>query len=100
METIYYNVATGSTGTRDDWYYTDEDGHTVNAVDKGELLEITPTGRAYLDHDTKLGCHYTTLATDEMGNEYRLIWLVSDESLLLEADECCDWSQPDYVIPQ
>ena len=63
-------------------------------------ITITPNGQAYLDHNTEHGCHYTTLATDEMGNEYRLIWLVSDESLLLEADECCNWSQPDYVIPQ
>jgi len=61
---------------------------------------ITPNGQAYLDASTKYGYHYTTLATDETGNEYRLIWLVTDETLMFEADECCDWSQPDYVVPQ
>lgn len=61
---------------------------------------ITPNGPAYLDHNTQLGCHYTTLASDNKGNEYRLIWVVTDESLLLDADECCDWSKPDYVVAQ
>lgn len=61
---------------------------------------ITPNGPAYLDHNTQLGCHYTTLASDNEGNEYRLIWVVTDESLLLDADECCDWSKPDYVVAQ
>lgn len=100
MNTIYYNIATGSAGAYNDWYYTDENGESVNGVDRGELLEITPNGPAYLDYDTARGTYYTTLATDQAGTEYRLIWLVSDDKLLLEADECCDWSRPDYVIPQ
>ena len=61
--------------------------------------KITPNNQAYLDYDTKHGCHYTTLASDESGQGYRLVWLVNDETLLLEADECCDWSRPDFVYP-
>ena len=61
---------------------------------------ITPNGHAYLDNSNKYGFHYTTLATDETGREYRLIWLVTDESLMFEADECCDWLKPDFVVAQ
>lgn len=61
--------------------------------------KITPNDQAYLDYDTSHGCYYTTLASDDNGQGYRLIWLVSDESLLLESDECCNWSCPDFVYP-
>lgn len=43
-EQIYMNVHTGSTGTRDEWDYEDEDGHVVNAVDRGEVVPINPGG--------------------------------------------------------
>ena len=33
MEEVYMNIHTGSTGTREDWWYEDENGNTVNAVD-------------------------------------------------------------------
>ena len=37
---VYMNVHTGSVGTRDEWDYQDEDGNTVNAVDRGEVVEV------------------------------------------------------------
>jgi hypothetical protein len=39
-ESKYMNPATGSVGGYDDWYYTNEDGEEVNAVDRGEVIEI------------------------------------------------------------
>ena len=36
----YINFRTGSTGCYDDWWYTNEDGVEVNAVDLGEVAEI------------------------------------------------------------
>jgi hypothetical protein len=39
----YVNIRTGSTGTYDEWDYTDENGKTVNAVDLGEVEETTVT---------------------------------------------------------
>lgn len=43
QDQVYMNIHTGSTGTRDDWYYEDEDGNTVNAVDRGEVVAIPDT---------------------------------------------------------
>lgn len=61
-------------------------------------LTLTDIGNAYLDYDTTRGSYYTVLATDNLGDTYRLIWLVDDVALAIDnADECCDWSQPDYV---
>lgn len=37
---LYMNISTGSTGHYDDWYYDTEDGETVNAVDKGEVVQV------------------------------------------------------------
>jgi len=39
-EKLYMNEATGSVDTRDGWYYENEDGEIVNAVDLGEVLEV------------------------------------------------------------
>lgn len=36
----YMNIQTGSTGTREDWFYENEHGKTVNAVDLGEVFEV------------------------------------------------------------
>lgn len=38
---MYMNLATGSVGTYESWYYENEDGETVNAVDLGEVVEVT-----------------------------------------------------------
>jgi hypothetical protein len=38
-EKTYMNEFTGSVGTYDDWWYENEDGETVNAVDLGEVIE-------------------------------------------------------------
>ena len=40
VEVLYMNVATGSVDTHDGWWYEDEDGVEVNAVDRGEVVEI------------------------------------------------------------
>jgi hypothetical protein len=39
-EKMYMNIFTGEVDTRDGWWYEDEDGHTSNAVDFGEVLEV------------------------------------------------------------
>jgi hypothetical protein len=42
--TQYMNEATGSVDTYDGWWYEDEDGNEVNAVDKGEVVEVEWNG--------------------------------------------------------
>jgi hypothetical protein len=37
---MYMNVATGNVDTYDGWYYEDENGETVNAVERGEVVEV------------------------------------------------------------
>lgn len=37
---MYMNVASGSVGDYDDWYYEDMDGREVNAVDLGEVVKV------------------------------------------------------------
>lgn len=39
-EAIYMNIETGSTGTYDEWFYENEDGQEVNAVDLGEVVLV------------------------------------------------------------
>lgn len=40
QEKIYMNIETGSVDTREGWYYENESGDTVNAVDLGEVVEV------------------------------------------------------------
>jgi len=41
METkMYMNVETGSVDDHDGWWYEDDDGTEVNAVDQGGLVEV------------------------------------------------------------
>lgn len=58
---------------------------------------LTLRGNAYLDHDTQRGVHYTTLADDAAGNEYRVYWYVGDEINVFEADDCVCWDNPDEI---
>ena len=44
MEQYYMNEATGSVDTYENWWYEDEDGNKVNAVDKGEVVEVEWNG--------------------------------------------------------
>ena len=36
----YMNTETGSTGTYNEWWYENESGDQVNAVDLGEVVEL------------------------------------------------------------
>lgn len=36
----YMNIATGSIDTCDGWWYDNENGERVNAVDLGEVVEV------------------------------------------------------------
>lgn len=38
--TIYMNPFSGAIGTYDEWCYELEDGSTVNAVDRNEVVEV------------------------------------------------------------
>jgi hypothetical protein len=40
QETQYMNTDTGSVDTYNGWWYENEDGATVNAVDLGEVVEV------------------------------------------------------------
>jgi len=39
-EKMYMNIETGSVDTRDGWWYDTEDSEHVNAVDRGEVVEV------------------------------------------------------------
>jgi len=41
MEKMYMNIATGSVDNYEGWWYENEEGKTVNAVDLGEVVEVT-----------------------------------------------------------
>ena len=40
---LYMNPHTGSVDTRDGWFYTDENGRELNAVDLGEVIPVYKT---------------------------------------------------------
>lgn len=40
MDKQYMNVETGSIDSYDGWWYEDESGETVNAVDRGEVTPV------------------------------------------------------------
>jgi len=44
QEKMYMNIETGSVDTREGWYYENESGDTVNAVDLGEVVEVEYQG--------------------------------------------------------
>ncbi len=37
---MYMNIQTGEVDTYESWYYENEEGETVNAVDLGEVVEV------------------------------------------------------------
>jgi hypothetical protein len=39
-EQIYMNPLTGSLGTYDEWWFQDESGEWINAVELGEVEEV------------------------------------------------------------
>ena len=39
-EKLYMNIHTGSVDTRDGWFYENEEGVEVNAVDLEEVVEV------------------------------------------------------------
>lgn len=42
---------------------------------------------------------YTALAVDEDGNEYRVVWTISDIDAYNNGDEdCCDWNNPAEIL--
>lgn len=41
MKKHYMNISTGSVDTKDGWFYIDDSGNEVNAVDRGEVVEVT-----------------------------------------------------------
>lgn len=40
----YMNIMTGSVKTYENWWYKDENGQKVNAVDKNEVVEVIWNG--------------------------------------------------------
>ena len=43
----YMNVETGSVDDYDGWWYVDEHGEEVNAVDRGEVVEVALVNGEY-----------------------------------------------------
>ena len=48
-EKLYMNIFTGEVDVYDQWYYEDEDGNTINAVDLGEVMEVIETEDGYIE---------------------------------------------------
>ena len=46
-ELSYMNTATGSVDDRDGWWYEDETGTEVNAVDRGEVVPVVKQGQQW-----------------------------------------------------
>jgi len=44
---MYMDIATGSVDTYEGWWYENEEGETVNAVDLGEVVEVTKDKDGY-----------------------------------------------------
>lgn len=40
VDQMYMNLGTGSVDTYDGWWYDNENGEKVNAVDLGEVVEV------------------------------------------------------------
>lgn len=49
MEQQYMNTATGSIDTYDGWWYEDEHGGQVNAVDRGEVVPVAYVGGEWVE---------------------------------------------------
>jgi len=49
MKRQYMNTKTGSVGTYSDWWYTDEQGREVNAVDRLEVVEVERDGGQWVE---------------------------------------------------
>lgn len=47
--TYYMNIATGSVGTYEDWFYENEEGEMVNAVDLDEVVEVEETEEGWVE---------------------------------------------------
>ena len=45
MEKQYMNIKTGSVDDYDGWWYEDENGVEVNAVDRGEVVEVVKNSK-------------------------------------------------------
>lgn len=49
-DTLYMNIETGSVDSYDGWFYENANGETVNAVDRGEVVQVSDdeiTGNNY-----------------------------------------------------
>lgn len=44
MEQMYMNIETGSVAPYENWWYTNEDGELVNAVDLDEVVPVVWNG--------------------------------------------------------
>lgn len=42
LQPLYYNLPTGTLDVADCWLYEDENGNTLDAVERGEVLEYDP----------------------------------------------------------
>lgn len=50
-EKIYMNLATGSVDDYEGWWYENDRGEKVNAVDLGEVIEVVKCNGYYIQHD-------------------------------------------------
>ena len=54
MEKRYMNKETGSIDTYEGWFYENESGETVNAVDLGEVVEVQDCGIVENEHGLEI----------------------------------------------
>lgn len=52
MNELFMNTETGSIGEYEDWYYTNEDGEEVNAVDLCEVVRVERVDGEWVEVDT------------------------------------------------
>ena len=58
-------------------------------VYKGLVLELTQEG--YMDYRCEKGDYYVALAIDKDGNDYEIIWQITNPDAENEED-ACDWN--------
>lgn len=47
-EKLYMNTSTGSIDSYDGWWYENDSGEKVNAVDLGEVVEVVKCGEEFV----------------------------------------------------
>ena len=78
-EKCYMNTATGSVDNYDGWWYVNEKGEKVNAVDLGEVVEVAVKFRIDTDDNEISGSGCDTLFDSKDEAERHMSFYTEDE---------------------